>query len=321
MQQVKVVDGGFSTQLATHVGDIIDGDPLWTARFLVTNPNAIISTHLDFLKAGSDIILTNTYQASIDGFTKYMNIKEEESLNLFSKAVDYAKEAINLYKKDIKNKANIVNANPLIAGSVGPYGACLHDASEYSGKYCSDVSQEILMNWHRPRIQKLIDNGVHMLAIETIPCKQEAEALIKLLKEFPNSKAWLSFSCSCDGKSIADGSNFHDVAMWCYKEALPEQILAIGVNCIAPQNVTPLLKRINEDKQEFVPLVVYPNSGEKYTIKHGWMKKEEEYSLHEFIHEWLNLGVRYIGGCCRTNATDVKKIRAEVEKWKNQLNA
>ena len=102
--QVKVIDGGFSTQLSTHVGDTIDGDPLWTARFLITNPNAIISTHLDFLKAGADIIQTNTYQASIDGFSKYMNISEEESLNIFSKAVDYAKEAINLYKKEINNK-------------------------------------------------------------------------------------------------------------------------------------------------------------------------------------------------------------------------
>ncbi|XP_033362499.1 homocysteine S-methyltransferase YbgG-like [Bombus vosnesenskii] len=318
MQEVKVLDGGFSTQLATHVGDIIDGDPLWTARFLVTNPNAVISTHLDFLKAGADIIQTNTYQTSVDGFSKYMNLSEEEGLNLFSKAVDYAKEAINLYKEEIKNKRDVINANPLIAGSVGPYGACLHDASEYTGKYCSTVSEEILMNWHRPRIQKLIESGVDMLAIETIPCKQEAKALVKLLTEFPNSKAWLSFSCSYDGKSIADGSHFQDIALWCYKEALPGQILAIGVNCIAPQNVTSLLKGINENcKQDFIPLVVYPNSGEKYTVKQGWVKKGEGYCLQEFIHEWLDLGVRYIGGCCRTNAVDVKKIRAEVEKWKS----
>lgn len=315
--QVKIVDGGFSTQLATHVGDTIDGDPLWTAKFLVTNPNAIVTTHLDFLKAGADVILTNTYQASIDGFAEHMNLSEEESLNLFCKAVDYAKEAVNLYKEDIGNGENVANADPLIAGSIGPYGACLHDASEYSGKYCSSVSEEFLVNWHRPRVQKLLDSGVDFLALETIPCRREAVALVKLLKEYPNSKAWLSFSCSCDGKSIADGSSFQDVALFCYREALPGQILAIGMNCIAPRNVTPLLKGINDRCEEkFVPLVVYPNSGEKYTIEQGWMKKEEECSLHKLIHEWLDLGVRYVGGCCRTNASDVMKIRAEVEKWK-----
>ncbi|XP_053984018.1 uncharacterized protein LOC128879152 [Hylaeus volcanicus] len=318
MQGVRVLDGGFSTQLATHVGDVIDGDPLWTARFLVTNPKAIISTHLDFLRAGADIILTNTYQASIDGFSKYMNMTEKESLNLFSKAVDYAKVAVDLYNKEIENKENVVNENPLIAGSIGPYGACLHDASEYTGKYCSSVSEKILMDWHRPRISKLIESGVDLLAIETIPCKREAEALLCLLKEFPNIKAWLSFSCRDDGKSIADGSNFQNVVTQCHKMALPGQILAVGVNCIAPQCVASLLKGINGScKQEFIPLVVYPNSGEKYTVEAGWIRKDGGDTLHQYIHEWLNLGVRYIGGCCRTHDTDVKKIRAEVENWKN----
>ncbi|XP_076632669.1 betaine-homocysteine S-methyltransferase [Colletes latitarsis] len=314
MQKVKVLDGGFSTQLATHVGDIIDGDPLWTARFLVTNPKAIISTHLDFLRAGADIIITNTYQASIDGFLKHMSMTEEESLNLFCKAVNYAKIAVNLYKKEIENKGDILNENPLIAGSIGPYGACLHDASEYTGKYCSTVSKQFLMDWHRPRISKLIDSGVDILAMETIPCKQEAEALLSLLKEFPNAKAWLSFSCRDDGKNIADGSNFQRIAIQSYKMALPGQILAVGVNCIAPRCASSLLKGINgHSKQEFIPLIVYPNSGEKYTIETGWMKKDEGDSLHQFINEWLDMGVRYIGGCCRTHAADIKKIRAEVD--------
>ncbi|XP_033323497.1 betaine-homocysteine S-methyltransferase [Megalopta genalis] len=314
---IKVLDGGFSTQLATHVGDIIDGDPLWTARFLVTNPNAIISTHLDFLNAGAGIILTNTYQASIDGFSKYIGLTEEESLNLFCKAVDYAKEAVNLYKRETKAEGKeIVNENPLIAGSVGPYGACLHDASEYTGRYCSSVSEKILMDWHRPRIDKLIASGIDILAMETIPCKREAEALVTLLKEYPNTKAWLSFSCRDDGQSIADGSSFHDVVTECYKKASPGQILAIGVNCIAPQNVTPLLKVVNGNrKKNLMPLVVYPNSGDKYTVESGWIQKQGGYTLHQFVHEWLNLGVEYVGGCCRTNAEDIKKIWAEVNTW------
>lgn len=315
MQEVKVIDGGFSTQLSTHIGDQIDGDPLWTARFIAKNPDAVFATHLDFLRAGSDIILTNTYQASIDGFVKYLDVTEEESIKLFCKAVDFAKMAVLEYKKEIKN-VNVPNPNPLIAGSCGPYGACLHDASEYTGNYCSDVSHRILMDWHRPRMKTLVDCGVDLLAIETIPCKTEAEAIVKLLQEFPNTKAWLSFSCRADGRSIADGTNFQDIAIKCYKNALPGQIVAVGVNCIAPQNVTPLLKGINNSKEEFIPLVVYPNSGETYTVEGGWKKLQEQHSLHEFINEWLGLGVRYIGGCCRTYDEDVRKIRIAVENWK-----
>ncbi|XP_029666885.1 uncharacterized protein LOC115237764 [Formica exsecta] len=319
MSQIKVLDAGFSTQLSTHVGEKIDGDPLWTARFLITNPDAVFATHLDFLRAGADVILTNTYQATIDGFVKYLDITEEESLQIIRKAVDYAKNAVNVYSKEIEGDANVTNRKPLIAGSCGPYGASLHDGSEYTGSYCPDVSRKFLVDWHRPRIRTLVEKGVDLLAIETIPCVREAEALIDLLKEFPDIHAWLTFSCRNDGKSIADGSNFQEIAVRCYKNALPGQILAVGINCIAPQYVTTLLKGINRSSSDdFIPLVVYPNSGEKYIVSEGWKKEGEAPSLHEFIDEWLDLGVCYIGGCCRTYATDIKKIRSKVDQWQTQ---
>lgn len=47
---IQVIDGGFSTQLGLHVGESVDGDPLWSARFNATNPEAVIQTHLDFLQ-------------------------------------------------------------------------------------------------------------------------------------------------------------------------------------------------------------------------------------------------------------------------------
>lgn len=315
MSEIKVLDGGFSTQLSTHVGEKIDGDPLWTARFLATDPSAVFATHLDFLRAGADIIQTNTYQATIDGFVKYLKITEKESLQIIRKAVDYAKEAVNVYIEEIKDDANVTNRKPLIAGSCGPYGASLHDGSEYTASYATRVSREFLIDWHRPRVRALLNAGVDLLAIETVPCVREAEALIDLLKEFPSARAWLSFSCKDDGKSLADGSDFQQIAVRCYKNALPGQIIAIGVNCIAPQWITTLLKGINKGSAgDLIPLVVYPNSGEKYALSEGWKKEGETPSLHEFIDEWLDLGVRYIGGCCRTYATDVKRIRSKVDR-------
>ena len=208
-----------------------------------------------------------------------------------------------------------MNSNPQIAGSVGPYGAALHDGSEYTGSYAKSVSPKMLINWHRPRIETLIDAGVDMLALETIPCAIEAEALVDLLREYPEIKAWLSFSCRDDGMSLADGSNFRETALKCYKKALPGQLLAIGVNCIAPKFISPLLKGINESSKDFVPLVVYPNSGEKYSVTDGWRFEGNTPPPENFVHEWLNLGVRYIGGCCRTYTSTVTKIKTQVESW------
>lgn len=83
----------------------------------------------------------------------------------------------------------------LVVGSVGPYGACLHDGSEYNGQYETTVSQTELKMWHLPRLKALIEAGVDLIAFETIPCKAEAIVLIELLKDFPNTRAWLSFNC------------------------------------------------------------------------------------------------------------------------------
>ena len=49
METVKLLDGGFSTQLSVYVGDCVDGDPLWSAKFLETNKSACIQTHRDFI--------------------------------------------------------------------------------------------------------------------------------------------------------------------------------------------------------------------------------------------------------------------------------
>lgn len=85
---------------------------------------------------------------------------------------------------------------PLVVGSVGPYGAALHDGSEYRGEYASVVSEEQLMAWHRPRVRALDQAGVRLLAVETVPALAEARAVLRLLRtEFPHLRAWLSFSC------------------------------------------------------------------------------------------------------------------------------
>lgn len=83
----------------------------------------------------------------------------------------------------------------LIAGSVGPYGASLHDGSEYRGEYVESTSAETIRAWHIPRIEALLAAGVDLLAIETIPALAEAEVLLNLLKNYPRARAWLAFSC------------------------------------------------------------------------------------------------------------------------------
>ncbi|KAK7869121.1 hypothetical protein R5R35_006587 [Gryllus longicercus] len=311
--EIIVLDGGFATQLTTHVGDIVDGNPLWSAAFLDSTPEAIIQSHLDFLRAGADAIITNTYQASISGFMKHLDLSEEESKHLIKKAVYLAKKA---YDKFVEENGSLQGTTqPLIVGSVGPYGACLHDYSEYTGEYVETVSQEELMEWHRPRIQALVEAGVDLLALETIPAQAEGEALLRLLKDFPEQKAWLTFSCKDDAHT-SHGENFQECVQSCW-QLNPSQLVAIGANCLNPQLVTPLFKGINNEDRT-IPLIAYPNSGEKFIPEKGWTKKGECPHISTYVKEWLSLGVIYVGGCCRTYADDISKIKSEVKSWLNE---
>lgn len=172
-EKVVVIDGGFATQLSVHVGARVDGDPLWSARFNATDPNAVVETHLDFLRDGADAILTNTYQASVEGYTEYLNLSEEESIDLIKKTVALAQLAREkyLYEAEENNIKIDISDIPWIIGSIGPYGAHLHDGSEYTGSYADYVTPEIIKKWHRVRMDAIIEENIDALAIETIPCE------------------------------------------------------------------------------------------------------------------------------------------------------
>ncbi|XP_055598780.1 homocysteine S-methyltransferase-like [Uranotaenia lowii] len=313
MDRVVVLDGGFSTQLAVHVGKHIDGDPLWSARFNATNPNAVYKTHLDFLEAGADYIMTNTYQASVEGYMEFLDLSEDAGLQLIKSTVKLAHKARARYLAE-----NNVREVPLIVASIGPYGAHLNDGSEYTGDYADYVSPDTIQKWHRNRIDACLEVGVDVLGIETIPCKMEAEAMLELMtEEYPTVKFWMSFQCK-DVGHIARGENFAETAIHLWERARQlenDNLIAVGVNCVHPSFVTPLLKAVNENRPpaDRIPLIVYPNSGEVYSVETGWFGKESCIPLESYVPKWIELGARFIGGCCRTNARDIKRIKQTVE--------
>lgn len=312
MEAVKLLDGGFSTQLSVYVGDCVDGDPLWSAKFLETNKSACIQTHRDFIRAGADIIITNSYQASVEGFKTYLNLDKEEGIELIKESVYYVKKAIEL-ELGTETYDGTKRRTIQIAGSVGPYGAGLHDGSEYRGDYVIRVSATQIKAWHRPRIEALISAGVDLLAIETIPALAEAEILLNLIKEYPNTKAWVTFTCQ-DEEHTSFGELLSEVAARCW-DVNPDQLVAIGVNCLHPSLVLPLLRSVRM-KVPKVPLIAYPNSGETYDAVSGkWTNKEKSVPVVNYLNSWLELGVTYIGGCCRTGANEISQFRKHIDKW------
>ncbi|XP_075153869.1 betaine-homocysteine S-methyltransferase-like [Haematobia irritans] len=322
-KQVLVKSGGFSTQLSKYVTGKIDGDPLWGSRFDLEDPSAVIRTHLDFLENGAQIILTNTYQSSVEGFMKHLNLSREQSMELIKKSCALAKEARDQYIKKIQTSEGVIEPI-LILGSVGPYGAVLNDGSEYDGGYASKMSKIDMKQFHRVRIEALLEGGVDGLAVETMPCQMEAEAITEmLLSEYPGIKFWISFQCK-DDLHIANGDNFANacIKIWnLIKEncgpsrSIDDTFFGIGVNCVNPKIVTKLLKSVHSKGFGQPPFIVYSNKGEIFDAERGWIGQDKCVPIATFVPEWISLGARIIGGCCRVYPDDILEIRKCVENY------
>lgn len=309
-REVILLDGGFSTQLVKYVDEAVDGDPLWTAKFLAKSPEKCAFVHRDFVLAGANIITTGSYQSTVEGYKNYLNIEKEESLEIIRNSVRLARKGIELAQQQAGQKFNV-----RVAGSVGPYGAYLHDGSEYTGSYTDKVTTEKLIAFHRPRVQALIEAGADILAFETVPCYKEAEALMKLLREFPHAKAWISFSVK-NSTSVSNGESFQQNVLKCWRES--NQLVAIGANCFHPSMVEPMFRDLRRNHPD-LPLMVYPNNGEKYDVKAGrWLNSENCVSVETYVNEWIDMGIPYVGGCCRTDDNDIRRMSFEIKKWEER---
>ncbi|KAJ1423837.1 Homocysteine-binding domain [Sesbania bispinosa] len=314
-----VIDGGFATELERHGADL--NDPLWSAKCLISSPHLVRRVHLAYLDAGANIILTASYQATIQGFVA-KGFTREEGEALLRRSVEIAREAREIYydrctkdSSDFLRDERYSRRPILIAASVGSYGAYLADGSEYIGDYGDAVTVQTLKDFHRERVKILVDAGADLIAFETIPNKLEAEAYAELLEEEGiETPAWFSFSCK-DESNVVSGdpiSECASIADSC------RQVAAVGVNCTAPRFIHGLISSITKVTRKAV--LVYPNSGETYIAESNQWEKSSlvaEKDFVPYIGKWRYAGASLFGGCCRTTPNTIRGI-AEALYGKHQ---
>ena len=292
-----VIDGGMATELAERGFDL--SDHLWSARLLADAPEAIEAVHLDYFEAGADVAITASYQASYEGFAE-RGLDADETTRLLQRSVALADTARSRYLA----RRPAGTRRPLVAASVGPYGATLHDGSEYRGD--DGLREEELIDFHRARFAVLAGAAPDLLACETIPSLREARALVRLLREHPTARAWLSFSCR-DGAHTSAGDPL--VACAAMLDAEP-QVVAMGVNCVPPTLVGEAVRALASVSHK--PILAYPNSGEQWNaVRRCWEGAATRFTAH--VPEWLAAGASWICGCCRTTPADIRRLRTLVD--------
>ncbi|BCO35306.1 homocysteine S-methyltransferase [Mycobacterium heckeshornense] len=286
---VLIGDGGLATELEERGHDL--SDPLWSARLLIDAPEEITTVHAAYFRAGAMIATTASYQASFDGFAA-RGIGRDDAVRLLRRSVELAATA-----------RDRMGANGRwVAASVGPYGAALADGSEYRGRY--GLSVAALAAWHRPRLEVLAEAGADVLALETVPDVDEAEALVNVVRRLA-VPAWLSYTI--EGTRTRAGQPLAEA--FAVAAGVPE-IVAVGVNCCAPDDVLPA---VAVARQTGKPVIVYPNSGERWdSARRAWVG-QSRFSA-ELAPEWVSAGARIVGGCCRVRPADIAAVARAVAK-------
>ncbi|MFE0626392.1 homocysteine S-methyltransferase [Streptomyces sp. NPDC058864] len=277
-----VLDGGLSNQLADQGCDL--DDALWSARLLADEPEQIEAAHTAYVRAGARVLITSSYQATYEGFAA-RGIGREGTTALLRRSVALARAAAR-DREDV-----------WVAASVGPYGAMLADGSEYRGRYGLAVAE--LERFHRPRIETLAEAGPDVLALETVPDTDEAEALLRAVEGL-GVPVWLSYT-------VADGATRAGQPL---EEAFriaadTDEVIAVGVNCCDPADAARAVETAAATVD--LPVVVYPNSGEAWDERGRTWSGAPAFDP-DLASAWQRAGARLIGGCCRVGPAQISAL-------------
>ena len=304
-QGAVILDGGLATQLEAHGCDL--SDALWSARLLIDNPDLIRQVHLDYFWAGADVCISASYQATLQAFQAH-GVPVQEAIRLLRLSVQLVSEARDQFWAHARARSG--RLFPLVAASIGPYGAYLANGAEYTGDY--DLDEDGLFSFHRQRWHLLARTPADIMACETIPSFAEMRALVRLLQETidapagttASKPAWFSFTAG-NTCQISDGTPIAECATYLDKI---DQVVAIGINCTPPRHITGLIRAIRAATHK--PIIIYPNSGETYDAANNrWLGEAVPAEFGTLCREWRKEGAALLGGCCRTTPAHIQQIR------------
>ncbi|MEU8705549.1 homocysteine S-methyltransferase [Streptomyces sp. NPDC048565] len=283
-----LLDGGLSNQLEAQGCDL--SDALWSARLLSDAPQQIETAHTAYARAGAQVLITASYQATFEGFAR-RGTGRARAAELMAASVESAR------------RAGAVTGRELwVAASVGPYGAMLADGSEYRGRYGLTVRE--LERFHRPRAETLAGAGPDVMALETVPDIDEAEALLRVVEGL-GVPVWLSYGVAGDrtraGQPLAEAFAL---------AAGIDQVVAVGVNCCDPADAGRAVEVAAAVTGK--PVVVYPNSGEEWDADGRAWTGRGTFAPGR-VRDWQRAGARLVGGCCRVGPSEIAALADQLE--------
>lgn len=275
--EVLLLDGGTGTELERRLGPL--ASPAWSASALLNRLDVVAAIHRDFVAAGADIVVANTFR---------VNPLALEIAELGSYGPSTARFAITAAR---------ASGARFVAASVGPAADC------YQPEAAPDDAR--LRDDHARRVAWMKEADATLLWIETMNSIREAEIAARAARS-----AGLAFTLSfvtCQTGNLLSGESIADAV----KAVEPLRPIALGLNCIPPSAITAQLPILRAATNR--PLMAYGHVGNRYPTP-GWSISEapscEEYAYH--VEEWIACGARIVGGCCGTTPDHIRAVAARL---------
>jgi len=275
---------------------------------VITQPEIIRNIHLDFLNAGSDIIETNTFNASrvsmadyyMEGLVKRINVE----------AVKVAQEA-----RDIFNKTN--DKPIFIAGAIGPTNKTASMSPDVNNPGYRAITFDQLVDNYTEQTEALMDAGVDLILVETVFDTLNCKAALFAINQLKEKKD-LSTPVMVSG-TITDNSGrtlSGQTTEAFYNSVIHGEILSIGLNCaLGADQMRPYVSELNRVSE--VNVSVYPNAG--LPNEFGEYDDSPEH-MASVLKGWCSEGwLNIVGGCCGTTPDHIKKIVEECSTFKPRV--
>ncbi|MCS6817487.1 MAG: bifunctional homocysteine S-methyltransferase/methylenetetrahydrofolate reductase [Blastocatellia bacterium] len=275
-REVLLADGAMGTLLLAR-----GIEPKALMEQNLTNPDLIRQIHLDYIRAGAQLIETNTFLANRLRLAEYGLESELEAIN--RAAVRIAREAVRMSGEEV-----------FIAGSVGPLGALV---KPYGNLTLDDLSAAYV-----EQIAILVDEGVDVIIIETHPSLLEALEAVRAAKTVsPTTPIIAQMTFLEDGKS-----KFGDDLRRSLEALAAADADVVGVNCSGPQMTYDIIYEFLTTTE--LPVSIMPNAGVPQFIGGRTIYLSSPEYLREYARRFVEAGANILGGCCGTTPEHIRAM-------------
>jgi 5-methyltetrahydrofolate--homocysteine methyltransferase len=275
-KEIIIFDGAMGTELPANLGRCPE-------ELNLTHPGVIAGVHTSYVKAGADVITTNTF-----GGNRF-KLKEN---GLADKIEEINTKGVELARQSAGRKA-------LVAASVGPTGKLL----EPLGKFTFEDFYEI----YRQQIKILAQAGPDIIILETMFDIQEAKIALIAAKETCKLPVVCSLTFNEKGTMITGSNPLIALAI-----LEPLQPAAVGANCsLGPKGLLKVMREFASATN--LPLIVQPNAGLPKMVKGRTVYPASGNYMAKYALDFVKAGVNIVGSCCGSGPEHTKAIIGKIK--------